>query len=130
YGIERSSSACSIPYRVIRGVAFYERAEVKDALSMLRLAVNPRDAISLARVANIPTRGLGKKSVELLGEAMAELKAGNAEELWKALLANGGGLKGKQGSGVKALASDMLAILANEEKYRRGRAHDHRFKRV
>ena len=46
---------------------------------------------------------------------MAELKAGNAEELWKALLANGGGLKGKQGSGVKALASDMLAILANEE---------------
>lgn len=114
-GMEQALLERSIPYRVIRGVAFYERAEVKDALSMLRLAVNPRDAISLARVANIPTRGLGKKSVELLGEAMAELKAGNAEELWKALLANGGGLKGKQGSGVKALASDMLAILANEE---------------
>ena len=114
-GMEQALLERSIPYRVIRGVAFYERAEVKDALSMLRLAVNPRDAISLARVANIPTRGLGKKSVELLGEAMAELKAGNAEELWKVLLANGGGLKGKQGSGVKALASDMLAILANEE---------------
>ena len=67
------------------------------------------------RVANIPTRGLGKKSVELLSEAIAALESAGAEELWKSVLANGGGLKGKQGGGAKALASDMLAILANED---------------
>lgn len=109
--LEQALLERSIPYKVIRGLAFYERAEVKDAVSMLRLAVNPHDNISLARAANIPTRGLGKKSVELIGAAIEALGAAGAEEIWQSLCADGAGLKGKQGLGVKALASAMLEIL-------------------
>lgn len=112
-GMEQALLERSIPYNVIRGVAFYERAEVKDALSMLRLAVNPRDMVSLARVANIPARGLGKRGVELLGEAIAAIGTDDAEALWQAVREKGGGLKGKQGSGAKSLAGEMLAILAS-----------------
>ncbi|MDO5116039.1 MAG: UvrD-helicase domain-containing protein [Synergistaceae bacterium] len=112
-GMEQALLERSIPYNVIRGVAFYERAEVKDALSMLRLAVNPRDMVSLSRVANIPTRGLGKRGVELLGEAIAAIGTDDAEALWQAVREKGGGLKGKQGSGAKSLAGEMLAILAS-----------------
>jgi len=65
-----------IPYRVVRGTAFYERKEVKDVLAYMRLAVNPLDRPALFRVANIPARGLGAKSLEKISlylENMAEL---------------------------------------------------------
>lgn len=111
-GMEQALLERSVPYRVIRGVAFYERAEVKDALSMLRLAVNPHDAVSLGRVGNIPVRGLGKKSLELLGEKIAAMGDLPADDIWKKTEADGGGMKGKQGAGAKALATCMLAVLA------------------
>ena len=59
-----------IPYVIARGTAFYERREVKDALAYLRLVANPRDDLSLRRVINVPTRGIGEKSVEKV-EALA-----------------------------------------------------------
>lgn len=114
-GIEQALVERSIPYNIIRGVAFYERAEVKDVLSMLRLSVNPRDSVSLARVANIPARGLGKKGVELLDEAIAGSVFSSSDDLWKVMQETGGGLKGKQGKGVKELAASMLKILDNKE---------------
>jgi DNA helicase-2/ATP-dependent DNA helicase PcrA len=52
-----------IPYRVIGGIKFYGRAEVKDLLAYLRLCVNPRDSIALARAINKPPRGVGDKSL-------------------------------------------------------------------
>ncbi len=59
-----------LPYQVIGGTKFYERAEVKDAISYLGLLVNPQDSVSLARVINSPRRGIGKTSEgRLLGHA-------------------------------------------------------------
>ena len=113
--MESSLLKRSIPHKIIRGVAFYERTEVKDAISMLRLAVNPLDVLSLSRVAKIPSRGLGEASVEKLKDAMAKIVHESAEELWHEVEKNGAGLKGKPASGAKALASDMLAILANKD---------------
>ncbi|MGB1375579.1 MAG: ATP-dependent helicase [Rhodothermales bacterium] len=52
----------SIPYRVVGGVSFYQRREIKDALAYLRLVVNPNDVASLRRVINTPTRGIGAKT--------------------------------------------------------------------
>src|SRR5262249_346869 len=49
-----------IPYKVMRGVRFYERKEMKDALAYLRLIINPHDDVSLRRVINVPARGIGK----------------------------------------------------------------------
>lgn len=51
----------SIPYRIIGGVQFYERKEIKDLLAYLRLVVNPHDRVAFFRVINCPTRGLGEQ---------------------------------------------------------------------
>lgn len=51
-----------LPYRVVGGVSFYQRKEIKDALAYLRLVVNPNDLASLRRVINYPTRGIGDTS--------------------------------------------------------------------
>ncbi len=54
------------PYRIIGGVRFYERKEVKDALSYLKLVINPHDDVSFRRVVNVPTRGIGKAVMDAL----------------------------------------------------------------
>lgn len=54
-------------YKIIGGVRFYERKEIKDALAYLRLILNPHDSVSLRRVINVPARGIGKSSLESLG---------------------------------------------------------------
>src|SRR3954463_15788408 len=51
-----------MPYKVVGGVRFYERREVKDALSYLRILVNPADDISLRRILNVPKRGIGDRA--------------------------------------------------------------------
>jgi DNA helicase-2/ATP-dependent DNA helicase PcrA len=54
------------PYRIIGGVRFYERREIKDALAYLRLILNPHDDVSLRRVINVPARGIGKGVMDAL----------------------------------------------------------------
>jgi DNA helicase-2/ATP-dependent DNA helicase PcrA len=61
-----------VAYKVIGGVRFYERKEVKDALAYMRLVINPHDDVSLRRVVNVPARGIGKgvmEAVEKIGPA-------------------------------------------------------------
>jgi ATP-dependent DNA helicase UvrD/PcrA len=55
-----------IPYRVVGGVRFYERREVKDVLAYLRAVVNPQDAVSMRRIINTPKRGIGDQTVAAL----------------------------------------------------------------
>lgn len=62
-----------IPYQVVRGTAFFDRREVKDALAYLRVVANAADAVSLRRIINVPARGLGETSVERL-EAAAKAR--------------------------------------------------------
>jgi DNA helicase-2/ATP-dependent DNA helicase PcrA len=59
-----------LPYVVVGGVRFYERAEIKDVLCYLRLLMNPEDAQALRRIVNKPARGIGKTTVER-AEALA-----------------------------------------------------------
>src|SRR5688500_1886861 len=56
----------AIPYKIIGGVRFYERKEIKDALAYLKLIINPHDDVSLRRVVNVPARGVGKGVMESL----------------------------------------------------------------
>ena len=60
-----------LPYKVVGGVRFYERKEVKDALAYLRMLVNPADEISLRRILNVPKRGIGDRA-EACVEALAQ----------------------------------------------------------
>lgn len=58
--------ACDLPYRVIGGPRFYERAEIRDANAYLRLLVQPNDDLAFERIANRPRRGLGAQSLQRL----------------------------------------------------------------
>ncbi len=57
-----------IPYRIVGAVSFYERREVKDLLAYLRIIANPADDEAFLRVVNVPRRGIGDASVQLLGQ--------------------------------------------------------------
>jgi DNA helicase II / ATP-dependent DNA helicase PcrA len=57
-----------IRYKLVGGFSFYNRAEVKDALAYVRLALHPEDDISLLRVLNVPARGIGKATLDTLRE--------------------------------------------------------------
>ena len=60
-----------MPYRVVGGVRFYERREVRDALAYLRVLVNPADSVSLRRILNTPKRGIGERA-EACIESLAQ----------------------------------------------------------
>ncbi len=61
---EEAMMGRNIPYRVIGGVRFYERKEIKDILAYLRLVYNPADKVSLGRIINTPKRGIGEASYD------------------------------------------------------------------
>lgn len=58
----------NLPYRVVGGLKFYDRKEIKDIISYLKLIANPNDSISLQRIINTPARGIGKTSFDKLFE--------------------------------------------------------------
>lgn len=64
YTLERALLQQRIPYQIIGGVRFYDRAEVKDIIAYLRLIYQPRDIMSFSRIVNVPKRGVGAKSIE------------------------------------------------------------------
>ena len=68
-------------YKLVGGFSFYHRAEVKDALAYVRLAMHPEDDISLLRVLNLPPRGIGKTTVD----ALREIARNDGTALWNAI---------------------------------------------
>lgn len=64
--MEDGLRGAGIPYIIARGTAFYEREEVKTAIGYLRVVANPADDVSLARIINTPTRGIGDSSIKMV----------------------------------------------------------------
>jgi DNA helicase-2/ATP-dependent DNA helicase PcrA len=81
--LEEELRASKLNYRVVGGQRFYERSEVKDVLAYLRVLVNPADDVSLLRIINVPTRGIGKTTVDKL----TELAHQHGKSVWDTLLA-------------------------------------------
>src|SRR6478609_4217553 len=79
--IEEAMRRYQLPYQVVGGFSFYERAEIKDMISYLKLINNPQDSIALLRVINTPTRGIGKSTIETLERLSLE----TGISLWSAI---------------------------------------------
>ncbi len=104
--------AARMPYRVYGGLRFFERAEIKDALAYLRLIANRRDDASFERVVNLPTRGIGAKSLETIRAAARDA----ACPLWEAARACLGEALGPKASGALRGFLELIERLAEEVK--------------
>jgi DNA helicase II / ATP-dependent DNA helicase PcrA len=69
--LEEKLRSFNIPYKIYGGLKFYDRKEIKDIISYMRLTVNPKDDVSFRRIFNSPSRGLGKTTLEKI-EASAQ----------------------------------------------------------
>src|SRR3954467_12139254 len=129
--IEDSLMREGVPYKIIGGVRFYERKEIKDALAYLKLIINPHDDVSLRRVINVPARGVGKGVMDSLqaidptviaADAPPLLAAGLAEvssapSLWaKVVYAVDEGKLGNRAITALRTFRDLLVGLANDAK--------------
>lgn len=97
--LEQALLASDVDYRVYGGLRFFERAEIKDALAYLRLVANPNDDVAFERVINLPTRGIGERTLSII----RDLARSQDVTLWQAAndLVIQGGLKGRAAASVK-----------------------------
>ena len=98
-----------LPYRVVGGVRFYERKEVKDALAYVRVLVNPLDAVSLRRILNEPKRGIGDRA-----QASIERLASREDiSFWEAMqrAEESGDLATRSLIAVRAFAEMMSGLM-------------------
>lgn len=72
--IEEQLRTHGLPYKIVGGVRFYERMEIKDVLGYLKLSINPTDDMAFKRVINTPARGIGKTTVEKIEQLSMEQK--------------------------------------------------------
>lgn len=109
--IEEELVRQKIPYRLIGGTRFYDRREIKDLLSYLRLASNESDEVALRRIINVPKRGLGETSIRRL----ADFASANKQSLyWAIQNYSEAGLSSRVTEGLGHL-SRLLYSLANNK---------------
>jgi DNA helicase-2/ATP-dependent DNA helicase PcrA len=108
--IEEELVRRDIPYQVVGGTRFYDRAEIKDMLAYLRAIANPADEVSLKRIVNVPKRGVGDTSVARMDRYAREHNLLFADVMADAEVA---GVTGKALTGLAAL-HDLLSQLRAE----------------
>jgi DNA helicase-2/ATP-dependent DNA helicase PcrA len=112
--IEDSLRYRGIPYSIVGGTRFYDRAEVKDALAYLRLLINPDDNSALLRIINSPSRRIGKASIEKIERFAAQKGISILHALSCPL--EQAGIKGKVKEEIDKLASIFVSFIPEVEK--------------
>ncbi|HXJ81233.1 MAG TPA: UvrD-helicase domain-containing protein [Candidatus Methylomirabilis sp.] len=102
--LEEAFRRASVPYLIVGGVRFYERREVKDIVAYLRLVVNPLDDAAFRRAVAAPARGIGKATLERLGEVARAQRLG--------LLAACGALPRDFGTRPRQALDDFARLIA------------------
>jgi DNA helicase-2/ATP-dependent DNA helicase PcrA len=95
---EEALRRAGLGYNIVGGFSFYERAEVRDVVSYLKLALNPHDSVALLRVVNTPTRGLGKQTLDELDRRAKDYNV----SLWETIAIIG---EQPEGFGPRAVAA-------------------------
>lgn len=103
--IEERLIADSIPYQVIGGPKFYERAEIRDAMAYLRVVLQPDDDMAMERIINKPARGIGAKSLDKI-KFEARMSHTSIYQAVKKMLLNGE-FTGKLGTGLKLFFENL-----------------------
>lgn len=110
--LEEALRRNNIKYKIIGGLSFYQRKEIKDVLGYIRFAVNQNDEQALRRIINMPKRGIGATSVEKLVVAATE----NNADLWTALLNVNQILGGRAASAVSEFVTLIKSFKTAVEK--------------
>jgi DNA helicase-2/ATP-dependent DNA helicase PcrA len=105
--IEEAFLAENIPYKVSGGTSFFQRKEIKDIISYLRVIANPQDDVSLLRIINTPHRGIGRTTVAALNDIARKNKSG----VWNAITL----LNHARQEGQQHLFQDKKALTELEE---------------
>ncbi len=115
-----------LPYKVVGGVRFYERKEIRDLLAYLRVLANPEDTVSLRRILNVPKRGIGDRA-----EASVEAYA-NRERMtfWQGLqrAEEAPAIATRSLNQIKdfvALLAELRDLVPTSTPARAGRGHPH-----
>ncbi len=103
---EESLRRMNIPYRLIGGVSFYQRKEVKDFLAYLRVVLNPQDEEMLKRIINYPARGIGKTSIDKIQLASGQ----SGKSFWEVLQFPE--MHGIRGAGATSIEQFVIMIKA------------------
>ncbi len=121
-----------VPYRIVGGIRFYQRKEIKDILAYLRVLHNPADSVSLLRIINVPARKIGAKTLEciqefamrnnlslfnamMLANDVPELSGGKSEEINKFVKI----IKELQEMNGKFQASGMIKMVLDRSGYKK-----------
>lgn len=105
-----------IPYRILSGLRYYDRKEVKDMVAYMRLVLNPFDDLSLERIINEPKRGVGAKTLEKLKALASVNQQSLLEVIGDPEIADG--LTGKTGENVRDLAQVLEGLTLEKDSLR------------
>jgi DNA helicase-2/ATP-dependent DNA helicase PcrA len=111
--IEEAFLALGLAYRIVGGLRFYDRKEIKDLLAYLRVLQNPRDAVSLRRIINEPSRGIGDKTIGALDRIAYEHEISLFEAMQRA---DGEQLPRATAEAVKKFVDTMLSLMERVDK--------------
>lgn len=111
--IEESFIRYGVPYRIVGGTRFYDRKEIKDIVAYLRLLYQPHDNPSFNRIVNVPTRGLGAKSVQVFLDWQSQTSMSIIEALSSVDLC--GGLTPRARSSFRELGDALTKLRAEME---------------
>jgi DNA helicase-2/ATP-dependent DNA helicase PcrA len=98
--------AQAIPYRIIGGLRFYERQEIRDVTAYLRLLVQPNDDLAFERIINLPKRGIGDSTVENI--RMQAVESGKSMFSIISAMLDNGEIKGRAAEGARKFVGDFM----------------------
>ena len=106
--MEEALRKMNLAYRIVGGISFYQRKEVKDLLAYLRLLINPNDEAALKRIINLPKRGIGLGSVDKMMIAATD----HSISLWEVACNASKFLGGRVGSNIEEFTAMILHIAS------------------
>jgi DNA helicase-2/ATP-dependent DNA helicase PcrA len=113
--LEDVMRAEKIPYQIVGGTKFFERAEVKDLLSYLRVLTNPRSDVDLLRIINVPARGIGTTTIDRIMAIADQRQSSLFDALEPAVESiDLGSAAKKKVTGFRALLKNLMGVVATE----------------